>query len=62
MEKEKETTCIAIEVSGIQLSKMKVAHLKALLEVRGLETGGKKLYLMKRLERVLQERVLEVSS
>ena len=62
MEKEKGT-CIAIEVGGIQLSKMKVAHLKALLEVRGLETGGKKLYLMKRLERVLlQERVLEVSS
>ena len=54
---------INIAVNGVDLSSMKVAQLKSLLEKRCIQTTGKKNYLKVQLERVLlQERVLQVSS
>ena len=62
MELDEEVT-ITIKVSGVELSTMKVAQLKAHLEKRCHGTVGKKKLLKNKLERILlQERVLEVSS
>ena len=55
---------ITIHINGMELSAMKVAQLRALLEKRCETVPGKKKIILKNtFERVLlQERVLQVSS
>ena len=60
-----EEVAISIYIDGMEISAMKVAHLRALLEKKsGLPVNRKKKIVLKNtLERVLlQERVLQVSS